>query len=53
MGEVPGGTRSGFQTQAGPHDLCLVDDPKRTCGQPGTVRRTYLHEGWTITLRCD
>ncbi len=20
---------------------------------PGTVRRGYLHEGWTITLRCD
>ncbi len=53
VGEVAGGTRSGFQSQAGPHDLCLVDDPKRSCGQPGTVRRTYLHEGWTITLRCD
>ena len=53
LGEVQGGTRSGFQSQAGPHDLCLVDDPKRSCGQPGTVRRTYLHEGWTITLRCD
>lgn len=53
VGEVQGGTRSGFQSQAGPHDLCLIDDPKRSCGQPGTVRRTYLHEGWTITLRCD
>ena len=23
------------------------------CGDPGTMRRGYLHEGWTITLRCD
>jgi hypothetical protein len=53
LGEVPGGTRSGFQSQAGPHDLCLLDNPKTRCGQPGTVRRSYLHEGWTITLRCD
>ncbi len=53
IGKVPGGTRSGFQSLAGPHDLCLLDDPKRSCGQPGTVRRSYLHEGWTITLRCD
>ncbi len=23
------------------------------CGDPGTVRRSYLHEGWTIALRCE
>ena len=53
IGEVPGGTRAGFQSQAGPHDLCLIDNGARRCGDPGTVRRSYLHEGWTITLRCD
>jgi hypothetical protein len=53
LGDVPGGTRSGFQSMSGPHDLCLVDNTARKCGDPGTVRRTYLHEGWTITLRCD
>ncbi len=53
LGEVAAGTRAGYQSQAGPHDLCLLDDPQRRCGQPGTVRRSYLHEGWTITLRCD
>ena len=25
----------------------VVHDP------PGTVRRSYLHEGWTISLRCE
>lgn len=53
MGEVPGATRVGFQTSAGPHDLCLLDETKKDCGAPGTVRRSYLHEGWTISLRCD
>jgi hypothetical protein len=23
------------------------------CGDPGTLRKTYVHDGWTITLRCD
>ncbi|MEO6952565.1 MAG: hypothetical protein ABI321_12180 [Polyangia bacterium] len=53
LGAVAGGTRAGFQSQAGPHDLCLLDDDTRKCGEAGTVRRSYLHEGWTITLRCD
>jgi hypothetical protein len=53
LGEVPGGTRAGFQSRTGPHDLCLVDSTARRCGDPGTMRRSYLHEGWTITLRCD
>jgi hypothetical protein len=53
VGEVSAATRVGFQTAAGPHDLCLVDDPKKSCGAPGTVRRSYLSEGWTISLRCE
>ena len=53
VGEVPAAMRVGFQTSAGPHDLCLLDDAKKTCGAPGTVRKSYLHEGWTISLRCE
>ena len=53
LGEVPAGARVGFQTAPGPHDLCLLDDSKKQCGQPGTTRRSYLHEGWTISLRCE
>jgi hypothetical protein len=53
LGDVPAGARVGFQTVPGPHDLCLVDDAKKVCGQPGTTRRSYLHEGWTISLRCE
>src|SRR5262249_26760311 len=53
VGEVPAATRVGFQTAPGPHDLCLLDGTKKECGAPGTVRRSYLHEGWTISLRCE
>jgi len=53
VGEVPAATRVGFQTSPGPHDLCLLDATKKECGAPGTVRRSYLHEGWTISLRCE
>lgn len=53
LGEVPAATRVGFQTAPGPHDLCLLDATKKDCGAPGTVRRSYLHEGWTISLRCE
>jgi hypothetical protein len=53
LGEVPAATRAGFQTAPGPHDLCLLDDAAKKCGAPGTVRKSYLSEGWTITLRCE
>ena len=53
LGEVPAATRVGFQAAPGPHDLCLLDATKKACGAPGTVRRSYLHEGWTISLRCE
>ena len=53
IGEVPAATRVGFQATPGPHDLCLLDPTKKECGAPGTVRRSYLHEGWTISLRCE
>jgi len=58
LGEVPGATRAAYQTTAGPHSLCLLPvpvglAPARRCGDTGTMRRGYLHEGWTISLRCE
>lgn len=53
LGEVPGLGKGGFQTMPGPHDLCLLDDTQKACGAPGTVRKSYLHDGWTVSLRCD
>lgn len=57
LGLVPANTRAAFQTSPGPHDLCLLpvekDAPGRRCGDPGTLRTAYFHEGWTISLRCE
>ncbi|MSP60885.1 MAG: hypothetical protein EXR72_11180 [Myxococcales bacterium] len=60
LGDVPAATRSAFSTTPGPHDLCLIAEATdanaagaKKCGDPGTVRKSYLHEGWTIALRCD
>ena len=54
VGEVAQSARGAFQTLAGRHDLCLLPAGSRiACGAPGTVRQTYVHDGWSITLRCD
>jgi len=54
LGRVAAEARAAFAALVGPHDLCLIPDgsPQR-CGDLGTVRRTYLHQGWTILLRCQ
>jgi hypothetical protein len=53
LGEVSSASRAGFRGKAGPHDLCvLAASDKRACGAAGTVRRAYLHEGFTLALRC-
>lgn len=54
VGEVPARKSTQVRTQAGPHALCVLPtDDKRACGHPGTVRRAYLYEGWTLAVRCD
>jgi hypothetical protein len=53
LGEAPATSRTSFQALAGPHDLCILDGKGKTCGAPGTVRRANLHDGWTVSLRCD
>src|SRR5262249_11348213 len=53
IGKVEGAARGGFRANAGPHDLCLLaaNDP-RQCGATGTIRRAYIHDGFSLTLRC-
>jgi hypothetical protein len=53
LGEVAGDSRAAFQALAGRHSLCLIagssDD---RCGDPGTIRAAFLHDGWTVGLHC-
>jgi len=53
VGNIAGQKKIAVRTHAGPHELCVLpDDDKRACGAPGTLRRAYLHEGWTLVVRC-
>lgn len=54
LGEVGSAAKAAFQSPVGRHDLCLIPSTaQQQCGDPGTLRRTYIHDGWSITLRCD
>jgi hypothetical protein len=50
---IPGGKKVQIRTRSGPHSLCVLPTTdKRPCGSTGTVRRAYLFEGWSMTVRC-
>jgi hypothetical protein len=54
LGEVGSSAKAAFQSPVGRHDLCLIpSSSQQQCGDPGTLRRIYIHDGWSITLRCD
>jgi hypothetical protein len=53
LGEVPARSRSAFQALAGHHALCLIGKGSNArCGDPGTLRSAFLHDGWSIGLHC-
>jgi hypothetical protein len=42
------------RTRTGPHEVCVLpSSDKRACGDPGTLRRAYLFDGWTLVVRCE
>ena len=53
LGEVAAEARAAFQALAGRHSLCLIpgDSPAR-CGDPGTMRAAFLHDGWSVGMHC-
>ncbi len=54
VGEVGGRAKAAFRAASGRHDMCLLQSTAATqCGDTGTLRKTYIHDGWSITLRCD
>jgi hypothetical protein len=53
MGDVDGRATASIRTRAGPHEICVLPaTDQRACGAPGTIRRAYLHEGWSLTVHC-
>jgi hypothetical protein len=54
VGDVASKAKAAFRAPAGRHDMCLIPATSpQSCGDPGTLRSSYIHDGWSIVLRCD
>jgi hypothetical protein len=54
LGEVGARKKTSVRTHAGPREICaLPASDSRSCGDPGTIRKAYLHEGWSLTVHCQ
>ena len=52
LGQVAPGRRSALVGDAGQHTLCLELPGAAACGDRGTNRTVYLHDGWSVTMYC-
>ena len=52
IGQVSPGRRSALVADGGERTLCLLGPGAAQCGDKGTVRQVYLHDGWSVTLHC-
>jgi tetratricopeptide (TPR) repeat protein len=54
LGQVAPGRRSALVSDGGERTLCLiVPGLGAQCGDRGTLRQVYLHDGWTATMHCN
>jgi len=52
VGQVAAGRRSALVADGGERTLCLLAPGAAQCGDRGTVREVYLHDGWSVTMHC-
>lgn len=53
IGEALPGQRSALEASVGQRALCLlVPGEAGACGDRGTVRQAYLHDGWSTVIHC-
>ena len=52
LGEVAPGRRSALVADGGERSLCLINPGGAQCGDRGTVRQIYLHDGWSVVMHC-
>jgi tetratricopeptide (TPR) repeat protein len=52
VGQVAAGRRSALLADGGERTLCLLVPGAAQCGDRGTVREVYLHDGWAVTMHC-
>jgi Flp pilus assembly protein TadD len=53
LGQVAPGRRSALVADGGDRTLCLLVPGAAQCGDRGTVRQVYLHDGWSVTMHCS
>ena len=53
VGQIGPRNKTSVRARSGPHQLCaLPTSDRRACGDAGTMRKAYLHEGWRLTIHC-
>jgi tetratricopeptide (TPR) repeat protein len=52
VGQVAPGRRSALVADGGERTLCLIGVGTAQCGDRGTLRQVYLHDGWSVTMHC-
>ncbi|MEZ4366868.1 MAG: hypothetical protein R2939_11335 [Kofleriaceae bacterium] len=52
IGEAPADERRALSAPVGRRALCLLTPGRAVCGDRGTVRQVYLHDGWEVVMRC-
>ena len=52
IGQVGPGRRSALVSDGGERTLCFILPGGPRCGERGTTRQVYLHDGWTSTMHC-
>ena len=53
VGEIGPRNKTSVRARSGPHEVCaLPASDRRSCGDAGTMRKAYLHEGWRLTIHC-
>ncbi len=53
LGQIGPRNKTSVRARSGPHEVCaLPASDRRACGDAGTMRKAYLHEGWQLTIHC-
>jgi hypothetical protein len=53
VGHIGPRNKTSVRARSGPHEVCaLPASDHRSCGDAGTTRKAYLHEGWRLTIHC-
>ncbi len=54
LGRVDERAMAAFQAFAGRQSMCILPEGSSAhCGDAGTVRTAFIHDGWSLTLRCE